>query len=298
MASNDVDELIDLKNAFYTGNFAQCIKEAQKLRPADPEVAYEKDVLMYRAYLAQNKFGVIRDEIHSGSPAVIQPLRKLADYLQNTGGRDALVAELEAEMSGNVDVTNTTLLLVAATIFFQEGNYEAALRVVHPSDHLECIALRLQTLLRMDRVDLARKELKTMQDKDDDATLTQLAQAWVNLQMGGDKIQDAYYIYQEMIDKFGSTSLLLNGQASSFIQQGKFEEAEASLQEALEKDSSNPDTLINMIVLSQQTGKAPEVCNRYLTQLKEDNPNHAFVKAHEQKEKDFDRMIGQYAVSA
>ena len=62
-----------------------------------------------------------------------------------------------------------------------------------------------------------------------------------------------------MIDKFGSTPLLLNGQAASFLQQGKFEEAEAALQEAIEKDSSNPDTIVNMIVLSQLTGKAPEV---------------------------------------
>ena len=73
---------------------------------------------------------------------------------------------------------------------------------------------------------------------------------------------------------------------------------QAALSEAREKDPNHPETLINMTVLSQQTGKAPEVCNRYLTQLKDESPAHPFVLAYQQKEEDFDRMVKQYAVSA
>ena len=187
--SDQVDELFDIKNAFYTGNYQTCVNEAQKLKITDSELTTDRDVFMYRAYLALKKFRVVLEEVGPSSKPLLQPLAMLATFLSNPSRKEAVVADLDSLMSGNVDVTNYVQLLVAATIYLGVGQPESALRVLHPSDHLECHALKVQALLSIHRPDLAKKELKVMQEKDEDATLTQLAQAWTNMALGGDKIQ-------------------------------------------------------------------------------------------------------------
>ncbi|XP_077988701.1 coatomer subunit epsilon-like [Glandiceps talaboti] len=296
-AHGEVDELFEIKNAFYLGNFQQCITEVQKLKTPNSDVRADAEVFMYRAYIAQRKFGVVLDEVHSSSSPELQAVRMLADYLANSSKRDNILKDLDSKMSGSVDITNNTFLLMAASIYFHEQNTDAALRCLHQSESLECAALSVQISLKMDRVDLAKKELKRMQEQDDDATLTQLAQAWFNLAVGGEKLQDAYYIFQELADKNASTPLLLNGMAAAYIHQAKFDEAEGVLQEAIEKDSNNPETLINMIVLSQHLGKAPEVSNRYVSQLKDAHNSHPFVKEYLAKENEFERLARQYVSS-
>jgi hypothetical protein len=45
------------------------------LKPSDPDAAIDRDVFMYRAYLALQKFAIVKDEIGANSPQLIQPLK-------------------------------------------------------------------------------------------------------------------------------------------------------------------------------------------------------------------------------
>jgi coatomer protein complex subunit epsilon len=54
------------------------------------------------------------------------------------------------------------------------------------------------------------------------------------------------------------------GKAVARIHAGKFEEAEELLLESLNKNSSDPETLINLIVCGRATGKPADVVSRFL----------------------------------
>jgi coatomer protein complex subunit epsilon len=253
---------------------------------------------MYRAYLAQKKFTVVLKEVSDSQGKEFAAIRLLANYLSgDTTTKQRIFSDVEKLATQSHDPDGYVHLIIAAQIAYLEQQYDQALKFLHGVDQNEAAALSVQSFLKLDRADLARKELKKMQEKDEDATLTQLSQAAIHLTVGsgGDKLDEAFYIFHDLAAKYGTTPLLANGQAVALIARAKYDEAEPLLHEALEKDNTNAEALINLMVLSHFQGKGAEVANRYLNQLKDSHPHHPFVQECESKERELDRLIQGFA---
>jgi len=228
-------------------------------------------------------------EIPTDAPLALLAVRALASYLKSPESqRDAALEQASAWMEDPAAASNASTLLVAGMIFALEGNLEAALKACHSGLSLEMMALSVQVYLRMDRVDAAEKQVRCMSAVDDDATLTQLAAAWVGLAQGGAKVQEAYYIYQELGDKFTWTVKLHNGLASCQMRMGRWEDAEAELLQAFEKNAKDADTLANLAVVSLHLNKP---ASRYVGLLKGVAPRHPLVQRIEEGEMAFDRAL-------
>jgi coatomer protein complex subunit epsilon len=302
--TDTVDELYDVKTAYYIGAFAQCINTAQKAKVGtNDDLKLERDCYVYRSYVNQKKYGVIFDEIRENtSEAALKAIRLYAGFMNNINSEDALssaVSSFEQLFSGIDPQSKMAWLpsVLLASCYYHKGDTDGAMRALSGavSDSLEIKALMIQCLLSIDRVDLARKEMRKMQELDEDATLTQLASAWCSLFVGGEKLQDSYYTFQELADKTKSTSLLLNGMAAAYLGQNKQDEADGVISESQQLDDNCAETLVNAIKNRFLAGRGIESGTRFLSELKSNHSNHLYMKDFAEKEAQFDMLAAQYA---
>jgi len=140
-----------------------------------------------------------------------------------------------------------------------------------------------------------------MQKIDEDASATLLATAWVSIAIGSasgnyDKVSEASQIFQDLIEKYTPTTTLLNGLAVCNMHMKKFETAEKLLLQALEKNASDTDALVNLIACYQHEGKPQEIITRYINQLKvTTNGNHWWLSSQQKVQDEFQRVVKQFA---
>ena len=137
---------------------------------------------MFRSYLATNRYRVVFDEINASSAGDLLPVRLFADYLLNKNKFTDLIEIFEKKLQAD-DELHIIWNIIAAIMYIHENQFEEALRILNGTSDLECQAIQVYIYLRISRLDLAKKILAAMTEKNDDDTLTQLAQAWFNLEL-------------------------------------------------------------------------------------------------------------------
>ncbi|KAL8113374.1 hypothetical protein AgCh_020626 [Apium graveolens] len=229
------DLLFSVRNNFHIGAYQAAINSSTNLSNLSPDEAIERDSLVYRSYIAQSSYELVISEIDSSAATPLQAVKLLALYLSDPGNKESTISNLHEWLSDPAIGNNPILRTIAGIIYMHEQDYNEALKHTHAGGTMELHALNVQIFLKMHRTDYAEKQLRIMQQIDEDHTLTQLANAWINLAVGGSKIQEAYLIFQDFSEKYQMTSLILNGKAVCSMHMGNFDEAESLLLEALNK---------------------------------------------------------------
>lgn len=281
------DLLFGLRNNFYLGAYQAAINNSD-VSNLSQEDSIERDCLVYRSYIALGSYQLVINEIDSSAATPLQAVKLLALYLYSPENKESTISSLQEWLADPAIGNNPILRLIAGIIYMHEQDYVEALKHTNAGGTMELTALNVQIFLKMHRSDYAEKQLRIMQQIDEDHTLTQLANAWLNLAVGGSKIQEAYLIFQDFSEKYQMTSLILNGKAVCCMHMGNFDEAESLLLEALNKDAKDPETLGNLVVCSLHLGKPS---SRYLSQLKLSHPDHMLVKRASSAEESFDRAV-------
>lgn len=304
-AKGELDELFELKTNFFLGNYQGAINEASSLRVAPGTPSFSlKDVYTYRSYIALGDSSVVLDEVPPAGSApastatevlAVRALALIASGRKDDGlGELATVLQLHEQRVGGP--RSDALLLLSGFVFLLSGNFEEALKCAVQTTSLEGRALAIQIYLQINRADLAEKEWLRMKAIEEDAPLSQLAQAWIAILRGGERLREAELIYQEMIESYSPTPLLLNGLANCFIQAGKYEEAEKALHSALQLNNKDPETIINLVVCASQRNKGvhSDAEKRLLRTLHTSSPNHRWVLGTQAKEAIFDAVSSRF----
>ncbi|KAI8917242.1 coatomer epsilon subunit-domain-containing protein [Powellomyces hirtus] len=293
-----VDELRLLRNNFYLGSWQHVIDEALK----GSEQKTDRQVLFYRAHIASNHAARAVAEIAPDAPADLQAVKLFAQYTvaaaSGNAGDKARAGQDMAELlkEGNNALSSTVLTMAGSLLVAEERYAEALTTVVQSPRNLECVALAIQCYLKLDRVELARREVDKLKTWADDATLAQLAEAWVNCFQGGEQsVLDSQYIFEELASAKLSTGRLVAGLAICKMQAGKFPEAERILVEGLARYPTDTDLLANLVVCSSAIGKPADDVARIISTLKQLAPSHPLLEDMARKESLFARAALRYS---
>lgn len=282
-------ELINIHNAFHQGQYAEVVDfDTSAL---SPENEIPARVLKLRAQIALGEAADVLSEVKAAQEPELQAVAALAQL--SLGKTDDAVAAIEKLAENSSD--NATVQALGGIVLQAGGKSDEALSLLGKHQgNLEAVALIVQIHLQLNRTDLAVKEVTAARRWAQDSLLVNLAESWVGLRLGGEKYQQAFYVFEELAQAPSTSSIrTLVAQAVAELHLGRTEEATAALEQAIQKDPEYAEAIANMLVLTVITGKDP---NEYTAALKKADPKHPLLTDLEEKSASFDKAATKYQV--
>ncbi|OTA70691.1 coatomer epsilon subunit [Hypoxylon sp. EC38] len=281
-------ELINIHNHFHQGQYQEVIHfDTSAL---SPENALPARVLVLRARIALGQAEDVIADVQGESEPELVAVGALAEY--SLGKTDAAVKTIEELASTAGD--NQTVQVVGGTVLQAAGKSEEALALLSQhSGSLDAVALITQIHLQQNRTDLALKEVTAARRWAQDSILVNLAESWVGLRIGGDKYQQAFYVFEELAQAPSTSSIIsLVSQAVCELHLGRVEEAQGALEQALQKQPDYAEAIANLLVLTVIIGKDP---SELTSSLQKAAPQHPFLVDLNEKSELFDKAAGKYS---
>lgn len=279
-------ELLNISNAFIQGQYPDVVHF--DISSLSPENAVPARVLKLRAQIVLGKAEDVIVELEGESEPELEAVKALAEYA--VGNTDAVKAieELAAASSDNA-----TVQVIGGTILQAAGKSEEALALLSQHQgNLEAVALVVQIHLQQNRTDLAVKEVQAARRWAQDSLLVNIAESWTGVRVGGEKYQQAFYVFEELAQAASTSSATsLVSQAVCELHLGRVEEAEVAFQQAASKEPKNPEVIANSAVLAVITGKDP---TEHITLLESISPEHAFLQDIKEKSELFDKAASKF----
>lgn len=281
-------ELINIHTAFHAGAYQQVLDfDTSSFSSSN---ALPVRILKLRSQIALGQAKEVASSLAKESTTDLVAIRLLAEY---ESGKD-VVANVKklVEKEGQ---SNLTVQIVGGIVLERAGETEEALSVLSKHEgSLDAVALIIQIHLRQHRTDLAAKEAQRARKWAQDSLLVNLAESWVGMREGGEKYQSAFYVFEELAQTSQTQSPhSLVAQAVSELHLGRLPEAEAALQQAVEIDGANADTIANLIVLNTLLGKREEV-QGLKEKLAAVDKEHRVLADWEEKKAEFERAKSKY----
>lgn len=282
-------ELINIHNHFHQGQYQEVVDF--DVSSLSAENALPARVLQLRARIA---LGQAEDALADVEGETDPELRAVAALAEQALGNSDKAVEIIESLDGD---SNTTVQVVGGTVLQSAGKSEEALALL--SKHqgsLDAVALIVQIHLQQNRTDLAVKEVTAARRWAQDSLLVNLAESWVGLRLGGEKYQQAFYVFEELAQAQATSSVRsLVSQAVAELHLGRTEEAEAALKEALKKEPGYGAAIANLLVLKVIAG---EDAHELKTTLQATEPKHPLLVDLAEKSDLFDKAAAKYTAKA